>query len=92
MSTMSENETYTLPPAVPYENHGRTKAGWTMAWGCCIAALVIGLGVIFSEPLAWAGVGVLVLSLALSYVLLKTGKGQPRSLTDTAKGGAWYED
>lgn len=89
---MTEQQTYRLPKAAPFHNEGNTAAGWTLTVGASLAVLVIGIGIIVSPVLAYVGVGLLVLACAASFILSKTGHGQPRSLTNTAKAGAWYED
>lgn len=89
---MRETETYRLPETTPYENHGRTRAGWVFANGFSLGVLLAGLGLIFTPVLVWAGVCVIVLSIVASFALHVTGHGQPNRLTNTAKGGAWYND
>lgn len=91
MST-PEMEHYRLPATTPFENHGRTVAGWTFAVGISIGVLIAGLGLIFSPALMWAGVAVIVVSIVASFALHVVGRGQPTSLTHTAKGGDWYQD
>lgn len=89
MST-PEMETYRLPEATPFENHGRTVAGWTWAIGVCVGFLVSGIGLIVSPIMAWTGVALIVLANVVAFALHVTGRGQPTSLTQTAKGGDWY--
>ncbi|WP_182354837.1 hypothetical protein [Flaviflexus huanghaiensis] len=91
MST-PELEKYRLPEARPFDNHGRTVAGWTWAIGVCIAALVIGFGLVFSTILIWIGVALIAVITAVSLALRAAGKGQPNRLTHTAKRGAWYNE
>lgn len=91
MST-PELEKYRLPEARPFDNHGRTVAGWTWATGICVAAFVIGLGLVFSAIVAWIGVGLIAVVTAVSLGLKAAGRGQPNRLTHTAKGGAWYHE
>ena len=91
MST-PEMEHYRLPETTPFENHGRTAAGWTFAVGICIGVLVAGIGLIVSPIMIWAGVAISVITIAVSFGLHLTGRGQPSSLTMTAKGGDWYQD
>lgn len=91
MST-PEMEKYSLPEATPFENHGRTTAGWTWAIGVCIGVLVTGIGLIVNPIVLWTGIGIIVLATVAGLVLHAMGHGQPTSLTQTAKGGAWYKD
>jgi len=84
-------EHYRLPATTPFENHGRTPAGWTFAIGFSLGVLIAGLGLIFSDVMMWAGAAVIVISTIASFGLHLTGRGQPTSLTQTAKGGSWYE-
>lgn len=92
MSHVPVRETYTLPAAAPFENHGRTRASWVLFWVVCAGVLVACVGIIVSPIMMWVGLGVVVLGVVASFILAKLGQGQPRSLTDTAKAGSWYDN
>lgn len=83
-------EHYRLPEGVPFDNHGRTTAGWTFAIGVCVGVFVAGLGLIFSPALVWTGAVIVLISAVVSFALHLTGRGQPTRLTQTAKSGPWY--
>src|SRR5690625_6783096 len=78
--TMSHDGTrrdYELPPAAPFQNEGKTVAGWVMFWGICIGGVVTGLGLVMWER--WVlivGVALLVLTVSVSAVLSAVGMGQ----------------
>lgn len=85
-------ETYRLPKQAPFHNEGNTVAGWTLTWGVSLGVLLTGIGLIVSPIMMGIGIAVIVISIAASFILSKAGYGQPRSLTNTAKGGAWYDN
>ncbi|MDO5700351.1 MAG: HGxxPAAW family protein [Bowdeniella nasicola] len=81
--------TYTLPPAAPFENHGKTRASWVFVTLAVLGALVIGIGLVtYSVPVQIAGVAVIVVGGLLGIGLRAAGKGQPRTIQRTD----WYED
>ncbi|GAA4422303.1 hypothetical protein GCM10023169_16490 [Georgenia halophila] len=90
MAQIPQPQTYTLPPAAPNHNHGRTKAAWVLAIGASIGVLVVGLGLIFSSmPVTVAGVVVTVVALVVSAVMRGMGLGQPDSRED-GEPRDWY--
>lgn len=82
------NETYTLPPAAPHANHGKTTASWVFTLGTVIGALIIALTMAMHWHIGQlVGIAVLVVSALAGIGLRAAGKGQPRVKTD----GAWYQ-
>lgn len=91
MPQSPEPQTYTLPPAAPFTNHGKTKAAWTLMWGVSIGVLVVGLGLILeSRAVEIGGVAILVLSLVVSQILRGMGLGQPAPTSAPSKEPDWY--
>lgn len=93
MPQAPQPQTYTLPQTAPAKNHGRTLAGWVLAYGITLGVLVTAVGLIMlKHPVMLAGVIVIVLSLLVSLVLRKMGKGQPGPMVNFSKPGPWYND
>lgn len=68
-----------VPETAPFHNEGRTQAGWVLALGLMIAAVLVGAGLIAYLVWLWvAGLIVGAVSLAASAVLRAIGRGQPR--------------
>ncbi|OKL54852.1 hypothetical protein BSZ39_01890 [Bowdeniella nasicola] len=83
------NIQYSLPPASPYENHGRTRASWIFVWLTILGSAVIAAGmVLYSVPTQIAGVALLVIGALTGIGLRAAGQGQPR----TVAVRDWYED
>lgn len=86
-----EPETYSLPPAAPFANHGRTRAGWVLMWGVCIGFLVAGVGLAASMPVvAIIGAVIAVLAVVVSQVMRAMGMGQPDAHPADAQEQDWY--
>lgn len=93
MAYPTKPEPYSLPPAAPFHNHGVTPAGWALALGVCVGVLMGGVGLAVSQMLlVWIGIGVVVASIVVSFILHATGRGQPTRLTQTRRAGSWYKD
>ncbi|MPV38958.1 HGxxPAAW family protein [Georgenia subflava] len=78
MAQTPEPHTYTLPPAAPFTNHGRTPAAWVLMLGASLGVLVFGVGLILN--LMWViivGIVVALGSLVISQILRSMGMGQP---------------
>lgn len=91
MAQLPEPETYTLPPAAPFANHGRTRAGWTLMLGACLAFLLAGIGLAASIPvLTTVGIVVAVVSLAVSQIMRAMGMGQPDARPADPEERDWY--
>ena len=68
-----------LPVTSPFHNEGKTPAGWTVAWGLMLGALIIGIGMIIAVmALVIAGSVICVAVLLLGGALRAMGRGQPR--------------
>lgn len=73
-----------VPTVAPFHNEGKTPAGWVMAFGLMVAALIIGIGLIAHIPALWiAGAVVGALSLIVSVAMRAAGLGQPRLAVQT---------
>ncbi|MFH5822742.1 HGxxPAAW family protein [Georgenia sp. AZ-5] len=91
MPQLPEQQTYTLPPAAPHTNHGRTPAAWLLMLGVCLGFAVTGIGLILSyDWLALTGVGVVVLAVVVSLVLRGMGLGQPAPTPVQREEKDWY--
>ncbi len=70
---------YELPHVAPFENEGKTVAGWVMFWAICLGGLVTALGLVLWQ--LWVvivGVAVILLGLVVSKVMSAMGMGQRR--------------
>ncbi len=84
---------YELPHKAPYQNEGKTVAGWVMFWGVCLGATVTALGlVLWQMVVLYAGIAVLAVAIIASIVLSAVGMGQPRDRRDAPGPGQpdWY--
>ncbi|WP_448071916.1 HGxxPAAW family protein [Georgenia yuyongxinii] len=91
MPQTPEPESYTLPPAAPFTNHGRTKAAWVLMWGVCLGFLVTGLGLVLSETtLTIIGVVLAVGSVVVSLIMRGMGLGQPAAVAVQQNDRDWY--
>ncbi|MFD1506854.1 hypothetical protein FE374_07465 [Georgenia yuyongxinii] len=91
MPQTPEPQSYTLPPAAPFTNHGRTKAAWVLMWGVCLGFLVTALGLMLSEMVVIIiGVILAVGSVVVSMVMRGMGLGQPAPVTVGQDGRDWY--
>lgn len=69
----------TLPETSPFHNEGKTPAGWTVAWGLMIGALIVGIGMIIAVmALVIAGSVICLAVLLLGGAMRAMGRGQPR--------------
>lgn len=69
----------TLPLTSPFHNEGKTPAGWTVAWGLMLGALVVGVGMIIAvTAVVIVGSVICVAVLLLGGALRAMGRGQPR--------------
>ncbi|MDO4607274.1 MAG: HGxxPAAW family protein [Bowdeniella nasicola] len=83
------NETYTLPPAAPFHNEGKTTASWVFITLVVIGSCVIATGmVLYSVVAQIAGAAIIALGCLAGIGLRAAGKGQPRSRDQRG----WYED
>lgn len=87
-----EPHTYTLPPAAPFSNHGRTKAAWVLMLGVSLGFLVAGVGLIISNDMVVvAGVVVTLASIVISVIMRGMGLGQPApTSTEETENKDWY--
>ncbi|GAA1636459.1 HGxxPAAW family protein [Georgenia ruanii] len=91
MPQTPEPETYTLPPAAPFANHGRTKAAWVLMWCVCLGFLVTGLGLMLSnQVVVIVGVVLTVGGAVLSLVMRGMGLGQPATAGVHTDQRDWY--
>lgn len=91
MPQTPQPETYTLPPAAPFANHGRTKAAWVVMWGVCLGFLVTGLGLMLSnQVVVIVGIVLAVGALVLSLVMRGMGLGQPAPAPVHGDERDWY--
>ncbi|KAE8765446.1 HGxxPAAW family protein [Georgenia thermotolerans] len=91
MPQTPEPQTYTLPPASPFANHGRTKAAWVLMWGVCLGFLLAGLGLMMSnQVVVIVGVVVTVGSVVLSVIMRGMGMGQPAPAAVQGDERDWY--
>ncbi|WP_127129216.1 HGxxPAAW family protein [Georgenia sp. SYP-B2076] len=91
MPQSPEPQTYSLPSAAPYTNHGKTKAAWTLMWGICLGVLVVGLGLILqNNAVEIAGVVIVVVALVASQIMRGMGLGQPAAASAPSKEPDWY--
>ncbi|MCK6209013.1 hypothetical protein KZX45_00450 [Georgenia sp. EYE_87] len=87
-----EPHTYSLPPAAPYANHGRTKAAWVLMLGVCLGFLLAGVGLIISnDVIVIASVVITLGSIVISVIMRGMGLGQPVPRAgDEAEKKDWY--
>ncbi|ROR71671.1 HGxxPAAW family protein [Bogoriella caseilytica] len=97
MPQLPQPQSYTLPPASPAHNHGRTVAAWVLVWAVTLGFLLSGVGLaligVVEPGIAWglliAGAAVIVLGLVLSVGMRMAGYGQPK-VADMEKRD-WYD-
>lgn len=68
------------------DNHGSTPAAWTAVVIATLGFLVGGIAIVMAEPwLFWVGLGIIVLSGVVGWVMRAMGLGQ--STAPTHSGG-----
>lgn len=67
---------YKPAPGARHVHHGRTTAAWAGSMTALVGFIILAAGLLFSSwPVFWIGGAVLVLSLVVTLVLQKMGKG-----------------
>lgn len=84
---MAETTTYRLPEAVPFDNHGKTLAGWVLFWGVTVGLIVATIGIFTTPAIMWAGIVITIAAIIGSIVLRGMGKGQRITKRESAD---WY--
>lgn len=92
MAQTPQRQTYSLPPAAPFGNHGRTTAAWVLLWTVVAAFLLGGLGLMLEATwLVIVGVAALVVGVVASVVLRGMGLGQPTGSEGDERARDWYD-
>lgn len=67
-----------VPARAPFHNEGKTPAGWLLALGLMLGALLVGVGIIVDVQWLWiAGIAVCAITLIASVAMRAAGLGQP---------------
>jgi hypothetical protein len=93
MPQLPASDSYTLPPAAPYSNHGRTPAAWVLMLGVCLGFLIGGIALMLGlDWLVIVAVVVAVVSVVVSMIMRGMGLGQPAPIPAREGERDWYSD